>query len=296
MKNYAPLALFVYKRAAHTRKTLAALCKNKDADKTDLFIFSDGPKTEQEVEEVKQVRHIIQNIQGFKSVRIIKQNKNKGLANSIIEGISKVISQYGRVIVIEEDLITAPTTIQYFNECLTRYRDRKSIFSVSAFNYPENRLSIPKSYPYDIYAVPRMQCWGWATWEDRWIKADWSMSDFQDFYNNQADTNAYQYWIGRNSLQTLKSCVTEGKDVWACRWVYTHFKYQAMCLCPVSSYVDNIGLDGSGENCGFNNNLANDLNKNFKDKLNLPDNIFIEPDIFKAFMAIADPGWQKKRQ
>ncbi len=293
IKKYTPVALFVYKRAEHTRKTLEALCKNIDADKTDLFVFSDAAKNREEEKKVQEVRNIISNIKGFKSVKIIKQTSNKGLANSIIDGVSKVISQYGTVIVIEEDLITAPTTLQYFNKCLATYKDKSSVFSISAFNYPEHLLSIPDSYPYDVYYIPRMQCWGWATWQDRWLKADWSMKNFQDFYTNETETSAYKYWIGSNSLKTLNSCVTDGKDVWACRWVYTHYKHQGMCLCPVSSYIDNIGLDGTGENCGHNDNYTNNLSQNTKNNLNLPENVFIEPDIFKRFMTLADPGWQK---
>ncbi len=292
--KFAPIALFVYKRPYHTLKTIQALQKNPGAEKTDLYVFCDAAKNEDDEINVNKVRKIIKSIRGFKSVSIAEEETNKGLANSIINGISHVIEKHSKVIVIEDDIITSPLSLNYFNTCLNYYENNPAVFSISGFNYPDTLFQIPEKYEYDVYSIPRMQCWGWATWKDRWSHADWNMTDFNQFYSSESLTASYEYWIGRNSLNTLKSCVTNNKDVWACRWVYTHFIHHAVCICPVKSYIENIGIDGSGENSGKTNKFDNAINSDQKSDLNLPEAIFIEPEIFQSFMTIADPGWGKK--
>ena len=42
---YAPVVIFAYNRSRQLQETLEALGRNEAAEKTDVFIFSDGPKT-----------------------------------------------------------------------------------------------------------------------------------------------------------------------------------------------------------------------------------------------------------
>lgn len=286
----APVALFVYNRPDHAQRTLAALRANTLASQTDLFVFSDGPKSGLDEADVLAVRNVFENVDGFRSVCVEAAVENKGLAASIISGVTKIVSSYGRVIVIEDDLVTHPSTLDYFDSALRHYEDQAGVFSISAYSHPQDVMSIPSGYDFDTYAIPRMQCWGWATWKDRWEKADFSMADFGAFDSSKSLTDAYGYWIGRDSLTTLRSYMRGEKDVWACRWVYAHFKHHAVCICPTQSLVDNIGLDGSGSNCGPSTSLQNDLDSPPITRWRLPPVAAVDPVIFEAFMNVMDPG------
>src|SRR5580704_7112714 len=142
MQNLAPIALFVYNRPEHTRRTLAYLEKNLLADESRLFIFSDAAKTDDDKAKVEQVRQLIKEITGFKSVKVTLRKENMGLANSIISGVTTLVNEYGKVIVFEDDLLSSPFTLQYFNEALTRYVNDIEVMHVGAYMYdlPDKKL------------------------------------------------------------------------------------------------------------------------------------------------------------
>lgn len=125
MQTFAPIALFVYNRPQHTARTLKFLQQNELAAESRLFIFSDGAKTDADQEMVDKVRDLIKDADGFKSIEIIRRKENMGLANSIIAGVTKLVADYGQVIVFEDDLISSPYTLTYFNESLNRYRQEE---------------------------------------------------------------------------------------------------------------------------------------------------------------------------
>ena len=292
--NHAPIAAFVYNREDHARAMFEALSSNRSAGQTDLFIFSDGKKDETDANDVSKVRALAQTVSGFRSIEVIEASENRGLASSIIDGVTRVVNEYGRVIVIEDDLVTAPGMLEWFNSALDHYEDENGVFSVSAYSHPQNVMPLPNDYEYDAYFVRRMMCWGWATWKDRWVKANWEMDDFQRFMASPSAQLSYIENIGRDSLNTLQACVEGKKDVWACRWIYAHFKHGAVSLCPVRSYVNNIGLDGSGSNCGNDKRLHNTLNGPYPDNPRFPEHVTIDSRIHDVFMNIYDGRLNKK--
>ena len=289
----APVVLFVYNRPDHAQSTLDALLENSLASETDLFVFSDGSKNEGDEQGVADVRALLRNLTGFKSVRITESATNKGLAASIIDGVTEIVNDYGRVIVLEDDLVTHPDTLSYFNASLDHFADHQGVFSISGYSHPATVMPVSDRYEYDVYAIPRMQCWGWATWKDRWSKADFDMTDFDVFSASHTQTKAFSYWVGGDALMTLRQYMAGERDVWACRWVYAHYKHHAVCICPTVSLVDNIGLDGSGSNCGPRDDLKNELNVRFTEAWRFPSSAFIDPEIFEAFMRVTDPTWNR---
>ena len=290
-----PVALFVYNRADHTRATLEALRGNAPASETDLYVFSDGPKTEADRVGVDAVRALLKGIGGFRSVTVNARSENIGLAQSIIRGVTEIVERHGRVIVIEDDLVTHPATLTYFNRMLDRFEHHAGVFSISAYSHPASVMPVPADYDYDVYAIPRMQCWGWATWRNRWEKADFAVPEFDEFNSSASATGAYAHWIGADSLDTLRACMRGERDVWACRWVYTHFKHHAVCICPTRSLVDNTGLDGSGSNCGVRPEFKHTLDTLKMTEWRTPETAFVDPRIFDAFMAVMDPRRKRVR-
>lgn len=239
--KFAPIALFVYNRPGHTQKTVNSLRESQLAAQSDLFVFSDGPKDEVGSVAVQQVRRNIHDIQGFKSVTIIERGRNLGLANSVIAGITQLCNEFGRVIAMEDDLLTSADFLTFMNQALKQYETQPKIFSVSGFNFG---FEGAKHYPYDAFCFYRSSSLGWGTWKDRWERADWKMSDYHTFCADKLQQQ--QFNRGGDDLSRMLALQMHGKiDSWAIRWAYTHFKQDAFALLSLRPRVLHIGSDSS---------------------------------------------------
>lgn len=244
----APIILFVYNRPWHTRQTVEALQKNELASESELYIFADGLKDNSNIAQINainNVRSYIKNISSFKSVHIEISNNNKGLANSVIYGVSKVIEKYGKAIVLEDDIVTHPYFLRYINDALNYYENDNSIFSIGG--YCPN-IKIPLWYINSSYIVHRTESWGWATWKDRWEKADWYVSEYDHIKKSNKAITMFNRG-GEDMFPMLTSQLNGKIDSWAIRWDYTLFKHNAYCLRPTKTLTYNIGFDNSGTNC-----------------------------------------------
>lgn len=242
--NLAPIILFVYNRPEHTKKTVYALKLNKMASESSLFIYSDGSKNEKDKRAVEEVRSYISTISGFKEIKIILRDKNLGLADSVISGVTEVINKFGKAIVLEDDIVTSLYFLKFMNEALDFYEKEDRIFSISGYNFP---IKIPKSYQQKIYISPRPSSWGWATWKDRW---DNSILNPEKVFNveNRKQLNHYLDKAGKDLSPMLLKTI-EGKiNSWAVRWVFTHIKYEGFSIFPTKSLAINIGTDATGTN------------------------------------------------
>ncbi|MCW9065076.1 MAG: glycosyltransferase, partial [Ignavibacteriaceae bacterium] len=170
MDNLAPIILFVYNRPEHTKRTVESLLKNTLVSRSNLFIFSDAAKNDKDFKNVEEVRNYIRTIKSFNKIEIIERERNFGLANSVISGVSEVIESYGKVIVLEDDMISSPYFLKFMNEVLNISENEQRIFSVTGYTFP---IKIPELYKFPIYLSPRSSSWGWGTWKNRWERADW---------------------------------------------------------------------------------------------------------------------------
>nr|WP_281719805.1 glycosyltransferase [Nitrosomonas nitrosa] len=245
----APIVLFIYNRPTHTRRTVEALRKNALAKESELIVYSDAPKSPKALWAVREVREYIRTITGFKSIRIDERDRNWGLANSIINGVTTVVNQYGRVIVLEDDLITSPHFLEYMNAALDHYESDPKAFSIGAYNFPAKTMAIPREYQWDTYASVRCCSWGWATWIDRWKRVDWSMDYYETFIRDQAAQVLFNKG-GPDMTQMLKMQHERRIDSWAIRFCYAHHASNMHCIYPAKTLVKNIGLDSSGMHCG----------------------------------------------
>jgi hypothetical protein len=140
----APLALFVYNRLRLTQQTIDALVANDLAPETDLFVFSDGPKSSDDAARVSGVRSYVGSIRGFRSVTLKSQARNLGLSDSIISGVTELCEKFGRVIVVEDDLITSRHFLLYMNSALDTYKDDQDVISIHGYVYPlQTRIGEP---------------------------------------------------------------------------------------------------------------------------------------------------------
>lgn len=254
----APVVLFVYNRLDHTIGVIESLANNLLAKETDLYVFADAAKSEKGLEKVNAVREYINQKEwhsNFKSVKIEQAENNKGLAKSVIQGVTEIIGKYGKVIVVEDDLILSPYFLAYMNEALDFYCDDKKIWSISGYSFPMRSL---KKYPHDVFYSYRGCSWGWATWKDRWETVDWLVSNYKQFIND----NEWKARFDRGGvdLTNMLAMQMEGKiDSWAIRWCFAQSNQEMYTVYPKISYLENAGCDGSGTHSGSNRDFYTDM-------------------------------------
>ncbi|MAZ44465.1 MAG: glycosyl transferase [Legionellales bacterium] len=235
----APVALFVYKRLSHTKRTIEALLQNAEASQTQLVVYSDGPKTSLDSEVIEQLRQYIRSISGFSSVQLIEREQNLGLSQSIIQGVSQLTEQFGSVIVLEDDLVVSPYFLKYMNDALVMYENNPKVISIHGYVYPIEGLP-------ETYFLKGADCWGWATWRRGWALFE---SDGQMLLNRllASQKNREFDFNGQSAYTQMLRDQVDGKiDSWAIRWYASAFLQNRFTLYPGRSLVRNIGQDGSG--------------------------------------------------
>ncbi|MGY4535887.1 hypothetical protein ACVW0P_000281 [Mucilaginibacter sp. UYNi724] len=245
--NTAPIALFVYNRPDHTGQTLSYLQKNFLAAESDLFIFSDGAKTDADKAAVEEVRQVAAAASGFRSVRVVAREQNMGLANSIIAGVTQLVNQYGNVIVFEDDLISSPYTLQYFNDALARYAYEDKVMHISAYMFPLADVALPETFFFRAAFS-----WGWATWASAWKNfepdIDKLIAAFDDEKINQFSIEGtMNFWKQMQAFKARKN------NSWAIRWYASVFLNNGVTLNPSQSLIHNIGHDGTGVHSNIEN-------------------------------------------
>ena len=266
--NLAPITLFVYNRLWHTQQTIEALQKNELASESELFIYADGVKNEKLDDQVLEVRSYIKEVGGFSKVTIIERDKNWGLAANIIDGVTNVVNQYGKIIVMEDDLVTSPYFLKFMNEALEFYKDEKKIWHISGWNYPIETAGLN-----NVFLWRLMNCWGWATWANRWEYYEKdvykTMQEFSKDDIKRFNLDGVEDFFGQATANYEKKINT-----WAIFWYATIFKQNGLCLNPSQTYVENIGHDGSGIHCGESDSYSNTLSslKNINISCTLSEN------------------------
>jgi hypothetical protein len=246
MQNVAPIALFVYNRPEHTRRTIKFLQQNLLADESRLFIFSDAAKDSSQQVFVNEVRDIIKQVEGFKSVELIERKTNLGLAESIIDGVSMLVSEYGKVIVFEDDLISSAYTLQYFNDALFRYQNEEKVMHIGAYMYPLKAENLPETFLYRAATS-----WGWATWDRAWKDFEPDINKIIDRFDRK---KRLEFSIDgtMNFWKQIIEFKSGRNNSWAIRWYASIFLKGGLTLNPSKSLINNIGHDGSGIHSGLN--------------------------------------------
>lgn len=239
----APVALFAYNRPGLLDQVLHSLREAEGAKMSEIFIFVDGPRTEEDIPKVQESIWIAHDAQGFGKVHVKVSERNKGLAASVIDGVGVIVDAFGKVIVLEDDLKVTKDFLLWMNAALDRYQDCGKVFSVCGYT---NRVRIPRNYPYDGYFCPRSASWGWGTWQDRWSSVDWQPSPSLV----ESEGRAFDKWGGTDCRSMLLSWIRGNTDSWAIRFCFSEFLQGKLSLFPIRSHVDpSAGFDGSGTHC-----------------------------------------------
>ena len=251
--HMAPIALFTYNRPRHTRKTVEALQKNELAEKSDLFVYADGPRRMEHADMVREVREYIGTINGFKSVSIIERDENYGLARSIITGVTEIVNRFGKIIVLEDDMVTSPYFLHYMNQALELYANEENVISIHGYSYPVH-TKLPETF-----FLKGADCWGWATWKRGWDLFEADGAKLLKELKSRNLEQRFDFFGTYDYTRMLKEQIAGKNDSWAVRWYASALLNDRLTLYPGQSLVHNIGTDNSGIHCGETNDYRTDI-------------------------------------
>lgn len=242
---WSPIIVFAYNRLEHLQRCLKSLEDAEGAEMSDIYIFADGYKGKNDSEKVLAVQRYLREYQGnarFGQVHIICEEKNKGLASSVIEGVSKIIEEHGRVIVVEDDLVVSPDFLIYMNSALQHYEKDSRVWQISGWS---PQLPVLDGLQEDTFLWYRGNSWGWATWLDRWDIVDWDVKDYAKFKFSL--TKRYKMNRGGADMSDMLDMQMKGLiDSWAIRFAYTESMENKLSVFSKNSRVIDCGTDGSG--------------------------------------------------
>jgi hypothetical protein len=243
--DLAPIAFFAYNRPEHTLKALTSLAQCELADQSHLYIFCDGPKTKREIDKVLKVHEIVGGRQWCGTVDLIRRETNLGLANSIISGTTRLCEQYGRAIILEDDLLLAPYFLYYMNGALAKYQPAEQVMQISGYMFP-----VTLTADYDAVFLPFTTTWGWATWQRAWRHFDPQMSGYEALKQDQDLRHKFDLYGAYPYFDMLEQQVAGKIDSWGIRWYLSTFLLGGLTLHPLKSLVQNFGFDASGTHAG----------------------------------------------
>ena len=261
----APICLFTYNRLWETQQTVESLQNNFLAQESDLIIFSDGPKNEAAADKVDAVRKYIHQVNGFKTVKINESKENKGLANAVISGVSQVLEEYGKIIVLEDDLVTQPNFLDFMNQALDFYRDSSQVRSVNGYSLQLQYATNP------VYFMQRSFPWGWGTWKNKWKTDAFDKQKIKEqIGNNKNILKDFKRTCGDDISKMLLESVNNINNSWYVRWVFLHYTTNTFSVYPRQSFVENIGYSENGTHCksinSYHSEKINHIGRSFKFK------------------------------
>lgn len=263
----SPIALFVYNRPKHTRQTVEALLLNSLAKDSDLYVFSDAPKNDAVRTAVEEVRSYIKQVSGFKKVEIVERDSNWGLANSVIDGVSRLCDEFGKVVVLEDDLVVSPHFLEFMNSGLDRYEHDEKVMQIAGYMFP-----VDLKMHDDALFLPFISSWGWATWRRAWQHFDSEAKGYDQLKNSSIIRKQFDLDGNYKYFTMLKSQQNGKTNSWAIRWYLSVFLNKGLALYPKQTMVQNVGFDGTGENCLVSTIAEHKIDGNFKVS-NFPENI-----------------------
>ena len=276
----SPIALFVYNRPYHTRKTLESLMANAEFSDSPLYVFCDGAKRKKDIPLVRETRELIRSYE-LDNATIIERKENMGLANSIITGVTELCDRYGRVIVVEDDLVVSPYFLNYMNTALDTYEKYDDVMHISGYMFPV-KGNLPGTFFYRVAS-----CWGWGTWKRAWDKFEPDVHKLLAGFQDEKKRWEFDIKGTMNYYKMLKHQAGGKVDSWAIRWYASVFLNDGLCLHPGKSLVNNIGHDDSGLHCGctdaYDVNVNEDQNFMFTTDINESEEaVILMADVYQS--------------
>ncbi len=272
----SPIAIFLYNRPDKTKFCLNSISSNLNFENAPLYIFIDGPKTNDDKLKIDKIKKLISSYNFKNLVEVNSKQINVGLSKSIFFGVNHVLKKHETVIVLEDDLTFNKNFINHINICLEKYRT-KNIYQICGHLWGNNI----KDYINTPYLIPNINSWGWATWREKWDEFELGKihkNELKNFDSNEVFkfnlNGAYDYF------KILEKHFKGKVDSWAIQWYYHVYKNKGFSVYPNSSLVANIGMDGSGTHTISGRNLEQ-IGGNLK--ITYPKKLIFDKKVFNLF-------------
>lgn len=286
----APIALFVFRRPDKTRATLESLARCRGIDASDLYIFCDGPRGAIDDRAVAEVRAIVNAFDHPKKTVIISP-ENRGLALSIIAGVTRLCKQYGRVIVVEDDLTVSSAFLEYMNTGLDTFADDPRVMQISGFAFSRNDAAPNLAARF----LPVTTSWGWATWSRSWRDFDPDARDSDGLRSDYARRSRFDLGGLFGYYDMLERQKAGRIDSWAIRWYWSVFRRDGVVLYPPVSLVRNDGFDSSGTHTSRSKLLWRRLNHELPQSVpTMPDRVVISQAALAEVADVVDPLFYRR--
>ena len=281
----APIAVFAYRRPGHLQRCLESLAGAELASQSDLHIFCDGPRTDADASAVEEVRSVASHAAGFRSVSIIAQEQNRGLAASIIAGVTALCERSGRVIVVEDDLVMAPCFLRFMNDALDRYEEDDQVMQIAGYAFP-----VDATFSTKAVFLPFISSWGWATWHRAWQHFDSAMKGYDLLKASAHRRYKFDLDGSYDYFAMLERQLRGEIDSWAIRWHLSCFLRHGLTLYPGITLVHNLGFDGTGTHAGSNSEYLPAVRFPGADhRFLLPSELRVEPSAYRQVKRVLRP-------
>ena len=258
--TFSPIIIFVYNRLDHLNRLFNSLDKNNLFKKSKILVFSDGPKHEIDINKIDKVRELLKKRLNPQNSEIIENHVNLGLSKNVIGGLNKTFKIYDRAIILEDDLELSPFFLNYMNDALNLYANSENVASISGYMYP----IAPKKFSNNYFFLKLIESWGWGTWKRAWNIFENDSLQLKKKIDEKQLANQFNFESGISYYKMLTDNINGLNDSWAVRWYASIFLKNMNTLFPSKSFVKNIGVDDSGEHCGYTTVYDTQVNFDYK--------------------------------
>ena len=240
-----PLAIFAYRRPEHLRRLLDSVSACHRLEECAPIIFCDGPRGPDDAAAVEATRAVAREWAAAHGAKVVERSENKGLARSIVDEVTALCAEAGRVIVLEDDLEVSPDFLRYMLAALARYESDASVLQISGYMFP---VAHPDEK--DALLLPLATTWGWATWARAWRHFSWEPAGARDRLRDAACRRRFNLDDAYDYAALLESRLAGANASWGVLWQWAVFASGGLAVHPRATLVKNHGFDGSGTHCG----------------------------------------------
>ena len=259
----SPIIIFTYNRLDHLNILIDSLKKNNLFSTSKVYVFSDGPKNENDKKKIEKIRFNLKKLLISKNSEIIERKNNIGLSKNIISGINQTFNIHKQAIILEDDLEVSPLFLDYMNDALNLYADNENVASISGYMYPID----PKKFSNVFFFLKLIESWGWGTWKRSWNNFETDSAKLKKAINKKKLIDEFNLSSGISYYKMLNDNIKGKNDSWAIRWYASTFLKNMFTLFPNKSFVKNIGIDNSGENCNYTTVYDSIINLDYNNRL-----------------------------
>ena len=276
----SPIIIFTYNRLDHLNTLIRSLKKNPLFEKSKVLVFSDGPKNEIDKKKIEKIRVYLKKKLISRNYEIIERPSNYGLSKNIIDGINHTFKKYDKIIILEDDLEVSPFFLNYMNDALDLYANSKNVSSISGYMYPIE----PTKFSSNYFFLKIIESWGWGTWKRAWNNFEKDSLILKKQIDEKKLANQFNFGSGISYYKMLEDNINGLNDSWAVRWYASTFLKNMYTLFPSKSFVKNIGIDNSGENCNYTTVYDSSINLEYNklEKNNISES-FSDRFLIQAF-------------